>query len=109
MVKKKDWWLVFNDAEFTKGDEGCDVWTPLNITVHYDNYGSNQTETIITFDTVGFGGNHIQTEVVDDKKQSIAMHSGHVTLTLYGQWEANAFFSALRNLLKCYDMRAKLA
>lgn len=113
MAKKKEWWLVFDDAEFSKNAEQ-ENYGFLNVQVYYDNCGGNQAETIIEFDTVGFGGNKIQIAVEDahqyfDKNQNPIVEAGKVKLTIHGSCEADSFFNALGNLLKCYDMRSKLA
>ena len=111
----KEWWLVFDNNKFNSFDDN--VWVPLNVKVRFDNYSGNQAETVITFDTGSNGGNDIKVEadpeILDALENKLTQPSvnetGCVTITLRGSLEADAFFDALRNLLKSYDMRQKLA
>lgn len=110
MGKMKQW-LEFDHEKFeeakTRGEEDSAFYGFLNVTVTNDNEGGNSEETVITFDTGGYGGSHIRVEA-DSYPEDLDFTSDKVVLTLYGGIEAGAFFSAMENLVHCYKLRTTI-
>jgi hypothetical protein len=110
MGKMKQW-LDFDHEKFekakTRGDGETAFYGFLNISVTNDNSGGDGEETVITFDTGGHGGSHIRVEA-EDYPNDLDFTSDKVVLTLYGGMEADAFFSAMENLVHCYKLRTTI-
>ena len=107
MGKMKQW-LEFDNEKFeeakTRGEEESKFYGFLNVTVTKDAEGGDGEETVITFNTKEHGGTDIFVEA-ESFPSDYDFTSGKVKLTLYGGLEANAFFSAMENLVHCYKLR----
>ena len=110
-MKETKQWLDFDHEKFEHAKvanaEESAFWEFLNITVTNDCAGGDGEKTVITFDTGGYGGSHI---AVDAKgfPDDYNFTSDKVQLTLYGGMEAQAFFSAMENLVHCYKLRTTI-
>ena len=107
MGKMKQW-LEFDNEKFeeakTRGEEESEFYGFLNVTVTNDAQSGDGEETVITFNTKGYGGTDIFVEA-DSFPDTYDFTSGKIKLTLYGGMEASAFFSAMEHLVHCYKLR----
>jgi hypothetical protein len=110
MGKMKQW-LNFDNEKFeqakTRDGEDSAFYGFLNVSVTNDNQGGDSEETVITFDTVGYGGTDMTIEA-DGRPDDYDFSTGKIKITLYGGMEAGSFFSAMENLIHCYKLRATI-
>jgi len=96
-------WLNFDNEKFS-GEEFSNF---LNVQVTNDCTGGDSEETKITFDTGNHGGSHIRIQA-DGFPEDYDLTSEKITLTLYGGFEASAFFSAITNLAEHFKVRVTI-
>jgi len=110
MGKMKQW-LDFDHEKFerakTRGDGETEFYGFLNVTVTNDNTKGDSEETVITFDTGSHGGSGMDI-MVKNFPEDYDSNSDKITIVLYGGMEAEAFFSAMENLVHCYKLRTTI-
>jgi len=107
-----DQWLDFDHEQFEASvaastQQDTNFFGYLNVSVINDNTGGDSEETVITFDTGGQGGTDIEVRV-ENYKNAQTLTGDKVQITLYGGLEAASFFSAMKNLVACYEQRVMI-
>jgi hypothetical protein len=105
-------WLEFDNEQFEESvavstNQDSNFYGFLNVAVTNDNSGGNDEKTVITFDTDGHGGSPIEI-LAEEYSEVVRFNTGKLQITLYGGMEAGSFFSALKNLVTCYEQRVKI-
>lgn len=106
-MKEKKWWLDFDHETFEKSKNTGEYYGFLNVQVKNDNCSGDSEETVIVFDTDGFGGSHTKVEA-KGFPEDYEFTSSKITLTLYGGMEADAFFTAMENLVAARKLRKEI-
>ena len=106
-MKKEQWWLDFDHETFERSKSPEEYYGFLNVQVKNDNCSGDSAETVVIFDTDGFGGSHIKVEA-HGFPEDYEFTSGKIKLTLYGGFEADAFFTAMENLVTAHKLRKEI-
>ena len=106
-MKEEKWWLDFDHATFEKSKNTGEYYGFLNVQVKNDNCSGDNAETVIVFDTSGHGGTEVNVEA-KGFPEDYEFTSGKITLTLYGEFEADAFFTAMENLVAARLLRIEI-
>ena len=106
-------WLQFDNEEFENNQqEDSEHHDFLNIKVTNDAKGGDSEQTVITFDTGSYGGADMTVSAdnagVRVNTTESLFDTGKISITLWGAWEAQSFFAAMKNLIHCYELRQKL-
>ena len=101
-------WLQFDNEEFeTAKLNGEHYYSLLNVAVTNDNQGGDSERTVITFDTYDYGGSEM-IAVIQAAGRNYEFNATKISITLRGGYEAESFFTSMKNLIHCYELRQKL-